>query len=101
MGDDAGVDEVWVAETWSAYGEDRGVHGVFESREAAFESLKALPNMTVYVGDDGFVHGRPVKERSTRGSLREWMAWSLRNPEKWAVAEPYKVQGRALVTPPQ
>ena len=43
------MDEVWVAMTWKAHGDEEYVHGVFGSREAAFESLKALPNMTVYV----------------------------------------------------
>ena len=43
-----------------AHGDEMDVHGVFESREAAFESLKALPNMTVYVDEHGFnVVSRP------------------------------------------
>jgi len=89
------MDEVWVATTWSAHGEDSGVHGVFDSREAAFESLKALPNMTAYTDSAGNVRGRPKKERDWSLGLRQgWI------PEKWAIAEPVKVQGRATVATP-
>jgi len=91
------MDEVWVALTWSAHGEGTAVQGVYESREAAFECLKGEPNMTVYVGEDGFVHGRPKVERL----VREWPRWGWGVkwvPEKWAVATPEKVRRRAPVT---
>lgn len=90
------MDEVWVAQTWKAHGDETDVHGVFESREAAFESLKALPNMTVYVDEHGNVAGRPVKQQEP--GERRWGRGPY-VPERWASAEPYKVQGRATPAP--
>jgi hypothetical protein len=80
--------EVWVAETWKAHGCDHDVQGVYDSREAAFEGLKAAPGMTVYVADDGNVRGRPRNE--------EWRPrdWLDADPRLWAVARPFKVRGR-------
>lgn len=85
------MDEVWVALTWKAHGYEEDIHGVFDSREAAFESLKALPNMTVYVDEQGNVAGRPRKEQEPGALLRG----GPYVPEYWASAAPYKVQGRA------
>ena len=64
------MDEVWVALTWKAHGYEEDIHGVFDSREAAFESLKALPNMAVYVDEHGSVAGRPAKEAKPGDALR-------------------------------
>ena len=86
------MDEVWVALTWKAHGYEEDIHGVFDSREAAFESLKALPNMTVYTDEHGNVAGRPVKQREPGEILRRRSPYV---PERWASAEPYTVQGRA------
>lgn len=86
------MDEVWVAQTWKAHGYDMDIHGVFDSREAAFESLKALPNMTVYVNEHGNVAGRPSKRQEPGEVLRRRGPYV---PEYWASAEPFKVQGRA------
>ena len=86
------MDEVWVAMTWKAHGDEETVYGVFDSREAAFESLKALPNMTVYVDEHGQVAGRPRKEQEPGAFLRRRGPYV---PEYWASAAPYKVQGRA------
>lgn len=77
---------VWVAETWRAHGYDHGVQGVYDSREAAFEGLKDRPNLTVYVGKDGNLHGRPRSEAHPRA--------------EWAWAAPLKVQGRRQAPSP-
>lgn len=90
------MDEVWVALTWKAHGYEEDIHGVFDSREAAFESLKALPNMAVYVDEHGNVAGRPRKERDYTRPLRR----GPYVPEYWASAAPYKVQGRTAPSPP-
>ena len=73
-------EEVWVAETWEAHGECVGVHGIYSSREAAWDGLKGHVD-TLYVGDDGELHGKPRDD----GPL-----WGRR----WASAHPMKVQGR-------
>ena len=86
------MDEVWVALTWKAHGYEEDIHGVFDSREAAFESLKALPNMTVYVDEHGHVAGRPAKRQEPGELLRRRGPYV---PEYWASAAPYTVQGRA------
>jgi hypothetical protein len=78
--------EVWVAETWQAHGYGHSVQGVYESREAAFEGLKDRPTMTVYVGKDQNLHGRPRSEAHPRA--------------EWAIATPLKVQGRRPVPSP-
>ena len=87
--DEEGVEgaEVWVAETWEAHGEGRGVQGIYVSREAAWDGLKSHVE-TLYVGEDGHLHGKPRHEefdwdRIRRGYLR-----------RWALAVPMKVQGR-------
>lgn len=72
--------EVWVAETWHAHGEAQRVEGVYDSREAAFEGLKAVPDMTVYVDERGHLVGRPRHER-------EYLA-------RWGKARPMPVLGR-------
>jgi hypothetical protein len=89
------MDEVWVALTWEAHGYGTRVFGAYGSREAAFEALKALPNMTVYVDAAGEVRGRPRKERSPGMSLRYWMN---QPPERWAHARPVKVESRQPIT---
>ena len=58
--------EVWVAETWNAYGEGQSVLGAYATREAAFRALKALENMTVYVDDSGNVAARPRDEHPNK-----------------------------------
>jgi hypothetical protein len=88
-------DEVWVAETWCAYGEDRYVQGLYDSREAAFEALKDIAGMTVYVGGDQNVHGRP---RNPDGP-KEWRepggrGWMEPDRRTWAFAKPMRVRGR-------
>ena len=47
-----------MAETWEAHGEGVGVHGIYSSREAAWDGLKGHVD-TLYVGDDGELHGKP------------------------------------------
>jgi hypothetical protein len=87
-------EEVWVAETWKAHGYDHDVLGVYGSREAAFEALKAEPNMTVWVDEAGAVHGRPIREPA--------FSWPPRHafmPVKWAQAMPMRVQDRKAATP--
>lgn len=73
-------DEVWVAETWRAHGYGRGVLGVYSSREAAFEALKAQPGMTAWVDEHGNVHARPRDED--------------RFGAEWGLASPWRVRGR-------
>lgn len=73
--------EVWVAETWGAHGYGRAVLGVYSSREAAFEALKAQANMTVWTDEHGNVHGRPRNED--------------RYGAEWGLASPWRVRGRA------
>ncbi len=87
------MDEVWVAEVWQAHGYGHGVHAVYGSREAAFEALRAMPNMTVYVDAAGEVRGRPRVERgrSAEAHLPEW----------WAHAHPMMIEGRVPVTLPE
>jgi hypothetical protein len=77
---------VWVAETWQAHGYGHSVQGVYDSREAAFEGLKDRPNLTVYAGKDGNLHGRPRSEAHPRA--------------EWAWAAPLTVQGRRQVPSP-
>lgn len=72
--------EVWVAETWRAHGYGHGIHGVYESREAAFEALKSEPGMTVWVDERGIVRGRPRDDE--------------RFGATWAMAASQKVQAR-------
>src|SRR6185312_4356782 len=84
-----GVDEVWVTLIGDAHGENTVIEGVYEDREAAFEGLKKQRNMTVWVGDDGFVHGRPKRE--SRPALRLGEPWF---PVRWAVGRPLAVQRR-------
>ena len=79
-------EEVWVAETWGAHGYGMGVHGIYSSREAAWDGLKGYVD-TLYIGEDGYVHGKPRHEefdmeRSRRGYSRQW-----------AIAQPMKVEG--------
>jgi hypothetical protein len=63
--------------------------GVYGSREAAFEAIKAEPNMTAYVDDKEHVRGRPVKEREPlRGP---WF------PTRWAHGWPEQVKSRSPV----
>ena len=78
-------DEVWVATTWKAHGYDTDVQGVYDSREAAFEGLKAEPGMTVYADPDGCLKGRPRDENQFGA--------------RWARAEPAIVRGRARPAP--
>jgi hypothetical protein len=92
------VEEVWVAETWEAHGYGHCVHGVYGSREAAFEALKALPNMTVYVDAAGNVQGRPRKERDLGRIIGEGR-WGSMPPERWATAQAFKVEGRVTPAP--
>ena len=80
-------EEVWVAETWHAHGEGHRVQGVYGSREAAWEGLKGEVQ-TLYVGEDGLLHGRP----------RDIDAWWRRRV--WAEARPMIVQGRKPALPP-
>jgi hypothetical protein len=68
-----------------AHGYDHDVQGLYDSREAAFEGLKAVPGMTVYAGEDGLLHGRP---RHDDGHLA-----------RWGVARPMKVRGLAAPSP--
>lgn len=84
-----------MAETWRHYGEDRYVQGLYDSREAAFEGLKEIPEMTVYVGADGSVIGRPRHP----GGPKEWKeprgrGWLEPDRRTWAIARPMKVRGR-------
>jgi len=74
-------DEVWVAQAWQAHGYGCRVQGVYVSREAAFEGLKAEPGITVYVAEDDLVHGRPRN--------------ADRHGAEWALARPARVRGRA------
>jgi hypothetical protein len=79
-------DEVWVVETHRGHGESARVHGVYVSREAAWDALKELPNMTVYVDDDGRLQGRPKNE-------------SWQNPNRlWAWGHPMRMQARKSAT---
>jgi hypothetical protein len=92
--------EIWVAETWKAHGYDRTVYGLYDSREGAFEALKALPNMTVWVDrHHGKLHGRPrkVRQRLAVPSAGTWDRHPL--PERWAIAQPMEVQSRAPAPP--
>ena len=73
--------EVWVAETWGAHGEGCSVHGIYSSREAAWDGLKGYVD-TLYVGEDGNLHGKPRDEDN----------W--RRHRAWALARPMKVEGR-------
>lgn len=95
--------EVWVAETWHAHGEGCCVHGVYASREAAFEDLKKLPNMTVYVNEHGNVVGRPKREWDWSQRWSELFPGdgTIRLPpaEKWAMARPMQVQARLDSSP--
>jgi hypothetical protein len=84
------MSEVWVAMVRKAHGEENDVHGVYSSREAVFEALLALPNMTVYVDAAGNVQGRPVREHDWSKGL----GWQALLPEYWATAEPWEVQER-------
>jgi RecB family exonuclease len=72
--------EVWVAQAWQAHGHGCRVQGAYDSREAAFDGLKAEPGMTVYVAGDGLVHGKPRNE-DRRGA-------------EWALARPVPVKGK-------
>ena len=75
-------DEVWVAQAWQAHGYGCRVQGVYDSREAAFEGLKAEAGITVWVApEDQLVHGRPRNEDKHGG--------------EWALARPVLVRGRA------
>ena len=74
-------EEVWVAETRGAHGDGMCVHGVYSSREAAWDGLKGYVD-TLYVGEDGHLHGKPRNED-------DW-----RRYRQWALASPMKVQGR-------
>jgi hypothetical protein len=82
---------IWVALIHSGHGEDTMIHGAYESREAAFEGLRDLPNMTVYIDLAGHVRGRPRRERTGIDLLRR----SAYLPERWAEARPWTVRGRA------
>ena len=73
-------DEVRVAETWRAHGYGRSVLGVYSSREAAFEALKAQPGMTAWVDEHGNVRGRP------RNEDRFGAEWGWASP--WGVCGP-------------
>ena len=85
---------IWVALIHSGYGEDTMIQGAYESREAAFEGLRDMPNMTVWVDLAGHVRGRPRRERTGIDLLRRWPNL----PEKWAEARPWTVQGRAAIS---
>jgi hypothetical protein len=77
-------DEVWVAETWQAYGYGHEVQGVYGSREAAFEGLKGEPDMTVYA-DGILLRARPRHEDASGA--------------RWGVARCMTVRGRAAARP--
>lgn len=79
---------IWVALAWGAHGHGTRIHGVYSTREAAFEDLRNLPNMTVWVDLAGHVRGRPRRERSGDAHWRGWL------PEQWAEARPWKIQDR-------
>lgn len=72
-------DEVWVVTIRKAHGEDNDVAAVCDSREAAFDVLKA-EGMTVYVDKHGQVQGRPRNENAY--------------PAYWGTAVPMKIRGR-------
>lgn len=74
------MEQVWVAETWHAHGEEHMIKGIYDSREAAFEGLKSVPDMTIYIAEDGSLIGRPRHER-------EYLA-------RWGRARLMPVQGR-------
>lgn len=76
-------DEVWVAETWRAHGDEARVQGVYSSREAAWDGLKGEVE-TLYVGEDGHLHGKPRDDSGSRDYFGR----------RWACAAPMKVQGR-------
>ena len=78
-------DKVWVAQTWKAHGYAPEIQGLYDSREAALKGLKAEPNLTVYVGPDGCLQGRPRAEGK----------WDAR----WARAYPMIVRGRVKPAP--
>lgn len=82
---------VWVALAWDAHGYNTRIHGVYESREAAFDGLRDMPNMTVYVDLAGHVRGRPRRERIGIDLLRRNEG---RLPEQWAEARPWTVAER-------
>ena len=81
-----------MALAWGAHGCGSRICGVYESREAAFEGIKDMPNMTVYVDRAGIVRGHPRKERTGLDLLRRD---AVRLPEQWAEARPWTVMERA------
>ena len=92
-----------MAETWEAHGYSHDVHGVYDSRGAAFEALKAMPNMTVYVDAAGEVQGRPRKERDIGRAIGEWSLGGVPSwfPVRWAHAHPMEVEGRQEPVSPE
>jgi hypothetical protein len=87
------VETVWPVLIWNAHGEGTMLLGVYDSREAAFEAVKAEPNMTAWVDGKGELHGRPRVEPKWLGLRRV-----PRVPERWAHGHPVPVQSRAPVT---
>jgi hypothetical protein len=77
-------DEVWVVTISQAHGEGNDVSGVYDSREAAFEALRA-EGMTVYIDQYGQVQGDPPNERD----LGAW----------WGEAVPLWVGGGGGIEP--
>ncbi len=54
--------EVWVADIHSGHGENFRVLGVYESREAAWDALRADGRMTVCADGAGHLRGQPRDE---------------------------------------
>jgi hypothetical protein len=76
--------EVWVVTTHSGWGEDSDVLGVFDSREAAWDGLKAElpPGHKIWVNQDGMLQAKPRDESATPGGT-------------YAFGEPYEVRSRS------
>lgn len=53
---------VWPVLTHHGHGEGTMLLGVYATREDAFRAIKAEPDMTAYVDDNGHVCGRPKRE---------------------------------------
>lgn len=81
---------VWVVETHSGHGEDADVLGVYRSREAAWDAIKALPDVTAYMDGNGNVRGRPKNEGRPNSVMR---------PRYYAWGHPMTVQDRTGTDP--